>query len=324
MPVWRWLGKALLLCLAAAAVAAALGAWVYRDIPAATLEARYAGPASSFVSLSGVRFHYRDEGQGPVVVLIHANWANMIDWDPWVGQLADAYRVVRFDMAGFGLTGPDPSGDYSLRRTVDLLQELTSHLGLDRFILAGASLGGTVAMHYAVRHPEQVEQLILASPGALNPRVRGRSTPAELPALFDVLAVITPPAIPRAILRSGFGDPDRITPALVQRWHDFMLREGNRRAQLERQRQYVSGEIEALIGAIRVPTLLMWGEKNKQVPVALATEMRALLKSAPRVDMLIYPDAGHQLAQEIGPRSGRDVRNYLDKLRAGAAAARQR
>jgi pimeloyl-ACP methyl ester carboxylesterase len=314
----RWLSWGLLAALAVIAVVAASGAWLYRDVPAASIEAKYADGASRFVTLDGVRFHYRDEGAGPVVLLIHANWANLIDWDPWVAALADGYRVLRFDMAGFGLTGPDPSGDYSLARTVALLDRLITHLKLERFTLAGASLGGTVAMHYAVSHPARVERLILASPGALNPRVRGRDRPAELPAAFDLLAVITPPGVPRLLLRSGFGDPERIDPALVERWHDFMLREGNRTAQLERQRQYVSGDIEALITSIRVPTLLMWGEKNTQVPIQLAAEMEALLANAPRVDKLIYADAGHQLAQEIGARSGADVRAYLDGLTAAS------
>ncbi len=311
----RWLAWATLALGGTLTITLGLAAWAYRDIPAGKIEAKYATPASRFISLDGVRLHYRDEGQGPTLVLIHANWANMIDWDPWVAALADAYRVVRFDMAGFGLTGPDPSGDYSLERTVSLLDHLVTHLGLERFTLAGASLGGTVAMHYASRYPNRVEQLILASPGALNPRVRGRNTPVELPIVFDWLAVVTPPAIPRALLRSGFGQPERITPELVERWHDLMLREGNRRAQLERQRQYVSGDIEGLIGNIQVPTLLMWGKQNKQVPVTLVDEMERLLVRSPRVDKLIYEDAGHQLAQEIGARSGRDIRAYLDAQR---------
>ena len=308
----RWIFRLIMILVGIVAVTVAIGMWIYRDLPADELERRYATPPSQFVEVDGVRFHYRDEGAGPVIVLIHANWANMLDWQPWVEALRDSYRVVRFDMTGFGLTGPDPTGDYSVPRTVALLHQFTRALELERFTLTGASLGGTIAMHYSVTYPGRVERIVLVSPGALNPRVRGRTTPAELPRIADVLTVITPKALPRSILESGFGDPSRITEDLVTRWHDFMRREGNRAAQLARQRQYISGDIDAVIGRIDVPVLIMWGQLNKQVPVALADELVALLKQSPQVDTLIYPTAGHQLAQEIGARTAADMREYLD------------
>ena len=302
----------LLVLVGLIAVVAATGAWIYRDIPASELERQYATEPSKFITVDGVRFHYRDEGQGPVVVLIHANWANMLDWEPWVAALKDDYRVIRFDMTGFGLTGPDPTGDYSVSRTVELLHDLTLALGLESFTLTGASLGGTIGMHYSVAHPGRVERLVLVSPGALNPGVRGRTTPAGLPRRVDLLTIYTPRAIPRAILEGAFGDPTRVSEALVTRWHDFMLREGNRAAQIARQRQYISGDIDDLISRIEVPVFIMVGQLNKQVPVALADELVTLLVASPKVDLTVYPTAGHQLVQEIGPKTALDMRQYLD------------
>jgi pimeloyl-ACP methyl ester carboxylesterase len=308
----RWIVRALATLIGLTALAVAAAVWIYRDIPTDELELKYASPPSQFVEVDGVRFHYRDEGQGPVIVLIHANWANMLDWEPWVAALKDQYRVVRFDMTGFGLTGPDPTGDYSVPRTVDLLHQFTRALGLEHFTLTGASLGGTIAMHYSVTHPGRAERIVLVSPGALNPSVRGRSTPTEMPRTVDIVTVITPKAVPRRILEGAFGDPARVTEALVTRWHDFMLRDGNRAAQLARQRQYISGDIDTLIGRIDVPVLIMWGQLNKQVPVELADELVGLLVRSPKVDTVIYPTAGHQLVQEIGPKTGADMRRYLD------------
>lgn len=70
--------RALAVIAVVVAVSVAVALWVYRDIPAAELEARYAGPASRFIIIDGVRMHYRDEGSGPVVVLLHANFSNLI------------------------------------------------------------------------------------------------------------------------------------------------------------------------------------------------------------------------------------------------------
>ena len=64
------------------------------------------------------------------------------------------------------------------------------------------------------------------------------------------------------LLNSGFGDPSRITDELVTRWHDLLLREGQRDAQMARMRQYVSGDIDAVIANIQSPTLIMWGAKK--------------------------------------------------------------
>lgn len=152
----------LLRALAAIAVVVALSLavalWAYRDIPAAELEARYAGPTSRFITIDGVRMHYRDEGSGPVLVLLHANFSNLIDWDPWVEALKDRYRIVRFDMSSHGLTGPDPTGDYTQQRTLALTEQFIDALGLERITIGGTSMGGTVAIHYTAAHPERVDR----------------------------------------------------------------------------------------------------------------------------------------------------------------------
>ena len=107
-----WLAGGL---LALVLITFAIAAWVWRDIPAERLEARYATPASQFAEIDGARIHFCDEGgPGPAVVLIHANFASLIGWDPWVENLRDRYRVVRFDMTSHGLSGADE--DFACRR----------------------------------------------------------------------------------------------------------------------------------------------------------------------------------------------------------------
>jgi pimeloyl-ACP methyl ester carboxylesterase len=203
--VFKWT----LIAISAVVLLLLLGALVYRDIPTAELEAKYATPASKYLEVDGVRVHYRDEGTGPAVMLIHAHFASLLMWEPWAEALRDRYRVVRFDMTSHGLTGPDPSGDYSLTRTVALFEQFADRLGLERFALVGTSLGGTVAMHYTSRHPGRVDRLILISPGALNARTRGQSKPPEIPRIFDVLTVVTPRWLASTMLKGGFGDPSK-------------------------------------------------------------------------------------------------------------------
>jgi pimeloyl-ACP methyl ester carboxylesterase len=307
--MWRFIGRSLLVLALLGLVGLGIALWAYRDIPAAELEARYAGPTSRFMNIDGVRMHYRDEGTGPVVVLFHANFSNLIDWDPWVDALKDRYRVVRVDMTSHGLTGPDPTGDYTLPRTLELTEKFMDALGIGKATLGGTSLGGTVAIHYTARHPERVERLILLSPGSLEGKERARG---GLPKAAYVLTWILPRALPEFMLRSGFGDPTKLPDELVDRWYDMWMREGQRKAQLDRLSQYQAGDIEGLVRSIRVPVLLLWGEANTTAVFEQSGEFRKLLENVPSLTFISYPGVGHMAVEEAGAEIGKDVRAWLD------------
>ena len=304
-----WSMVALLL---SGALALGVAASFYRDVPAAEVEARWGGPPSKFVVIDGVRLHYRDEGQGPVVVLLHANYASLFMWEPWVRVLKDRYRVIRIDLPAHGLTGPDPRGDYTLEHMQRIFEGFVAERGLVRFTVAGTSLGGTIAMRYAALHPERIERLVLLSPGSLEPRVRGRTTPAAVPRVADLLGYVTPVAFTRFLLANDFGDPSRLDEATVAEWHAMWMRAGNRLAMLQLLRQYVSGGVEDKIRAVSVPVLLIWGEKNRRVPLALAYEFRDLLVRSPDVRLEVLPGVGHMAVQEAPTQTARVMREYLD------------
>jgi pimeloyl-ACP methyl ester carboxylesterase len=308
----KWIGG-IIVALALAIVAGlAIAALFYRGTPPAELEAKWATAPSKFIVIDGVRFHYRDEGQGPVVVLLHANYASLFMWEPWAAALKDNYRVIRVDMTGHGLTGPDPTGDYSLPRTVKLFEDFVDTLGLQTFTLAGTSLGGTIAMHYTGRHPDRVARLILMNPGSLEKDVRGRNTPPDLPRIANIVAYVTPRFFAAGLLRVSFGDRSKVSEPMVDEWYEMWMREGNRMAMLDRLRQYVSGDVESKIRSVRVPVLLIWGEKNPRVPLSLAYEFKKLLTNAPSVQLVVLKGVGHMPAHEAPIESARAVREFLD------------
>jgi pimeloyl-ACP methyl ester carboxylesterase len=290
-------------------------AWIYRDQPAAEVEARWADDRSRFVEIDGVRLHYRDEGEGPVVILLHANYSSLFMWEPWVSALKDGYRVIRVDLPAHGLTGPEPQGNYTLDRIQYLIESFIDSRGLDRVALAGTSIGGTVAMRYAADHPERVERLVLISPGSLEKRVRGRTKGADIPTVANVIAYVAPPAFTRFMLENDYGDPAKVSDAVVDEWYSMWRREGNRLAMIELLRQYVSGGVEEKIRSVKVPVLLIWGERNKRVPLSLAYETRDLLKKSPEVRLEVLPGIGHMLVQEAPLESAAVMRRYLDEFK---------
>src|SRR5262245_26961034 len=97
---WTWV------LVVAGVVVASLASQVRRDVPAAELEARYARPPSRFVEVDGLRVHYRDEGQGPPLVLLHGSNSSLFTWEGWTRELSRSFRVISLDLPGHGLTGP--------------------------------------------------------------------------------------------------------------------------------------------------------------------------------------------------------------------------
>ncbi|MFM8846056.1 MAG: alpha/beta fold hydrolase [Gammaproteobacteria bacterium] len=313
MPWIKRILRALLWLIATVAVLLLIGAVVYRDVPASEVEAKWATPPSKFVVIDGVRLHYRDEGSGPAVVLLHANYSSLFMWEPWAAKLRDHYRVIRVDLPAHGLTGPEPSGNYTLERIQALFERFVDERGLQRFTVVGTSIGGTVAMRYTAAHPERIERLVLISPGSLEARVRGRTTPANVPRVADILGYVTPKAFTRFLLTNDYGDPARLTDAVTDEWYEMWMREGNRLAMINLLRQYVSGGVEDKIRAVKVPVLLIWGEKNQRVPLALAYETRKLLENSPEVKLEVLPGIGHMLVQEAPAASAQLIRRYLDE-----------
>ena len=152
------------LLLVTGAIGAAFIAWRVPDQPVSALQAKWAPPPSQFIAVRGMQLHVRDEGprdDAVPIVLLHGTGASLHTWDGWTRELTRERRVIRFDLPGFGLTGPSPDGVYSIESYVDTVLAVADTLGVQRFILAGNSLGGYVAWATAVLHPERVDRLIL-------------------------------------------------------------------------------------------------------------------------------------------------------------------
>jgi len=314
MKFLRRAGWTLLVLTGVYCVAVLIAMWMYRDIPREVLEAKYGTEPSRYMNVAGARLHYRDEGprDAPTVVLIHANYASLLGWEPWVEQLKGAYRVVRFDMTSHGLTGPDPTGDYTLERTLELTEKFIDGLGIDRFTIGGTSLGGTVSVFYTANHPERINHLILLSPGSIEGKERKAGPRGSVPEGANILKYILPRALPRFFLTSGFSDDSRISDELIDRWYELWRLEGQRGAQLDRLRQYDSGDIAEVFGRVTAPVLLLWGKDNEVAKYEQHEEIIELLDNAASIDFVSYPGVGHMAVQEAGEVTGADVRRYLD------------
>lgn len=128
------------LLLVTGAIGAAFIAWRVPDQPVSALQAKWAPPPSQFIAVRGMQVHVRDEGprdDAVPIVLLHGTGASLHTWDGWTRELTNERRVIRFDLPGFGLTGPSPDGNYTVESYVDTVLTLADTLGVQRFVLAG-------------------------------------------------------------------------------------------------------------------------------------------------------------------------------------------
>jgi pimeloyl-ACP methyl ester carboxylesterase len=281
------------------------------DAPRAALEAKYAPPPSVFMQVSGVRLHVRDTGPktAPAVILLHGFGSSLQTWDAWAKDLEPDHRVIRFDLPGFGLTGPDPSGDYSDARSMTVLIALMDALGVKRASIVGNSMGGRIAWTFAALHPERTAKLVLISPdGFASPGFAYGVSP-KTPLLMRALPYVLPAPMLRASLAPAYANPRTLTDALFTRYRDMMAAPGVRRAILDRLPQQVLTDPRPVLATIKAPTLLLWGKEDKMIPVSNAADYMRALPDGTRTEL---PGVGH-LPQEEAPKSVDILRAFLDK-----------
>ncbi len=286
------------------------------DKPVAELAARWAPPPSVFVEIAGMQVHLRDQGprddKSPIV-LIHGTSSSLHAFEGWAAVLAQKRRVVTFDLPGFGLTGPSPDGDYSLAATVRFVVAVLDRLGIARCVLGGNSLGGAVAWSAALIAPERVEKLILVDAGGYP--AHSISVPigfrlARIPALSRLLTNILPRSLIVQGLRDVYGDPARVTPELVERYYELTLREGNRRALVERFSQSRPAGLGRRIPEIKIPTLVMWGGRDRLIPPDDAERFHRDIAGS---TLVIFDDLGHAPEEEDPARTVAAVERFLDQ-----------
>ena len=296
------------------AIAGIVATWA-PDRTVDSLKARWAQPPSQFIEVAGMQVHLRDEGprDDPVpIVLLHGTSASLHTWDGWSQTLSKTRRVIRFDLPAFGLTGPNPQNDYTLKSYVNFVTAVMDKLGVQRFVLGGNSLGGQIAWETAHALPARVERLILVDSGgyAFVPQ----SLPvgfqiARMPVLRNLMAYTLPRGIVQNSIENVYGDPSLVQPALIDRYYDLTLRAGNRNALSYRLDQgYVSDE--AKIKSLKLPTLILWGAKDRLIPPESGQNFARDIAGS---KLVMFEVLGHVPHEENAQMTLAEVQKFLQK-----------
>lgn len=288
------------------------------DTDPSEMRAKYTNKASQFVDVGGgLTMHVRDEGKrdGPVLVLLHGSNASLHTWEPWVALLGAKYRIISLDQIGHGLTGPNPSGQYDGAAFVSTLDALMGKLGVSRFALAGNSMGGYVAWEYALAHPGKLTHLVLVDAGG-PPDDPNKKLPigfriARTPGLSKIALVITPRSVFEKSVHQSVSNQAIVTPDVVDRYWELNRYPGNRAATGARFAEYGKRDTNtARLGEIKVPTLILWGDEDKLIPVSGADWFAARIPGSAKI---IYPGIGHMPMEEAAQHSAADLDAFLSK-----------
>ena len=263
---------------------------------------------SHFVEVGGVELHYRDEGTGPVLLLLHGFGGSLHNWNAWTELLKDKYRIIRIDLPGFGLSSP-------VRRKVQIdwfvgvLKAFVDALGLEEFYLCGNSLGGWLAWEFTGQYPYHVKRLVLMNSAGYF-QDTGKPSGIELMTkdqFRKLLRTGAPKMLVRSLARTSFGDKDKLPEELVHRTYLLVNREGMLASLIYVASSDARSNMEKL-AKITMPVLILWGTKDKVIPVAHADFFYSDLNHS---QLIIYPGIGHVPMMEIAERSAEDTERFL-------------
>ncbi len=299
------------------AVAGIVATWA-PDKPVEELKPRWAPAPSTFIPIDGVQVHLRDEGpkSDPVpIVLLHGTSASLHTWEGWAVALKGQRRVIRFDLPAFGLTGPNQQNDYSTEAYVLFVRAVLDKLGVQRFVVAGNSLGGQIAWSVAAAMPDRVERLVLVDASGYPPEsiTVKQSIPlgfriAATPGLRSVVEYTLPRGIVESSVRNVYGDKSRVTPELVDLYMDMALRAGNRKALVRRIEQGYTGDV-ARLKDIKAPTLILWGSLDKLAPLEFGPRFA---KDIANAKLVVFDGLGHVPHEEDPARTVAEVKRFLE------------
>jgi pimeloyl-ACP methyl ester carboxylesterase len=304
---------------AVAIAGVALGLWACapREIPYAELRLEYGLPASrNFEPSPGMRVHYTDEGprDGRVIVLVHGFAASVHAWRPWAERLTDRYRVIAIDLPGHGLTETPQGYRATLEGNAALVDGLAAHLGLQRFVLAGNSMGGAVSLSYAMTHADRLDGLVLVCsagwPG------QGGGPPGAFALLGNdvgrfILKLVDPRLVVGGGLKSAYHDEALVTDKVVDRYVELALGEGHRDVLLTQRSQPEPPWTPDTFAKVRTPTLVMSGEKDAIIPAA---NSRALAAAIPGAYLVTYPEGGHLPMEQLPDETVQHLEAFLRGL----------
>ena len=262
-----------------------------------------------YVEIEGTRIRYVDGGgHGVPVIFLHGLGASMYAWRKNLAAVSAAgFRVIAYDNRGFGLSDK-PAGPYDNASLAGLTIGLMDSLRLPEAVLIGHSMGGAIAAEVAIDYPTRVRGLVLIGSAGLGAREAALLRVARWPLVGPLVLAFRGRRLTARILKSTYADPTRVTEADVDQYYAPVAEPQYARALRGVLRQFRVDGLAGRLNRVAAPTLVLWGEQDRIVPVGLG---RVMATEIPRSAFLTVQRAGHSVQEEAPDEVNRLVIKFL-------------
>jgi pimeloyl-ACP methyl ester carboxylesterase len=264
--------------------------------------------------LPGGAVCYLRTGQGPAVTLLHGIPLSLVTWRNNVASLSERATVIALDLRGFGRSDK-PRGDYSPGAHARVLEQVLDVLGLHTTSLVGSSYGCAPALHFALSRPERVERLILINSvgyPAHQHSLERLLRMGLIAALMKTTLRVAPlgRSLFAARLRQCYARPEAVSDAEIDAYYALLRRDGGEASFLTTLRQFDEAELARLLPEITQQTLVIWGERDRVLPVHVGKRLHAALRHS---QFEVLPDCGHLPHEEAPERVNALIKAFLQQ-----------
>lgn len=276
-----------------------------QDLPASLVQKK----GTDIIDLDGQKVRFEKTGKGPALLLIHGTASSLDTWDAWTISLKKHFTVYRMDLPGFGYTGPNELGIYSLDSYSDFIDRFMGRMKISRASIAGNSLGGQIAWDFARRFPQKVNKLVLISPAGM-PRILPIPPAISMgqnPVISIVMQYITPLAVFRKSIAEVYGDASLVNNEVLRHYYRLAIAPGNRQAFADRVKNLEEPDLKK-IKRVKAPTLVLWGTLDRWIHPDQAEKFCIAISDCRKI---MLEGAGHVPMEEVPAKSLKPALRFL-------------
>jgi len=258
---------------------------------------------------NGYRMHYLDVGAGPVVVFLHGSGpgasghSNFKGNYPWLVERG--YRCIVPDHIGYGFSDKPADVEYPLSFFTECIRQTLDAAGVTKCSLVGNSLGGAIALQFALDYPQMTEKLVLMAPGGLNAKEEYFQMPGmqKMGQVFSSGQAVTPEVMKDLFASSLMHDPRHATDALIAERMEIMQKMNS-----QVMATMKVPELTERLQEIKAPVLGFWGLNERMMP---ESGIMKLAKNTPDIRLVLVSNCGHWVMVEHQDMFNRMTHDFL-------------
>jgi pimeloyl-ACP methyl ester carboxylesterase len=280
------------------------------EVPAVNL----AGPADRFVSVDGLNIRYQTWGTPapgkPTALLLHGFANSLQSFRLLAPLLTDRYYVVAYDMPGFGLSDKPAPFDYKNAHQAEIASDLITALGLKNVVVGGHSLGGAIALRVALESPAVIG-LVVMNPGIITSGVPAVAKYLVFPFPRLQARIFGDPEFRSDFLRRSFINPAIVTDDVVRDLGRTARTEGYLSGMTSMMGQYSEPDEVPMLPRLRVPSLIVWGQQDRNKTMSEFEELKAKL---PLNTAVLVATSGHYVQEEAPAEAAAAMNAFVDRV----------